>query len=85
MIPEGCYAAGWTYKDGKIVYPDLWMEDLEDNAVMQNQESKYNYDPFWDDDYYPYKAVGNDDVWFLKNHVGDWALPGPRVDVTNTN
>ena len=85
VIPEGCYAAGWTYKDGKIVYPDLWIEDLEDNAVMQNQESKYNYDPFWDDDYYPYKAVGNDDVWFLKNHVGDWALPGPRVDVTNTN
>ena len=85
VIPEGCYAAGWTYKDGKIVYPDLWMEDLEDNAVMEKQESKYNYDPFWDDDYYPYKAVGNDDVWFLKNHVGDWALPGPRVDVTNTN
>ncbi len=85
VIPDGCYAAGWTYKDGKIVYPDLWMEDLEDNAVMEKQESKYNYDPFWDDDYYPYKAVGNDDVWFLKNHVGDWALPGPRVDVTNTN
>ena len=83
-IPEDCYAAGWTYKDGKIVYPDLWMTDFVDNAQMLNQPSEYNYDPFWDNDYYPYKLIQNtDEVWFLKTHVGDWALPGELVDVIN--
>ncbi len=83
-IPAGSYAAGWTYKNGKIVYPDLWMNDFADNAQMLLQPSEYNYDPFWDNDYYPYRLVQTtDDVWFLKTHVGDWALPGELVDVIN--
>lgn len=82
-VPEGSYAAGWTYKDGKVVYPDLWMTDFVDNTTMESQTSEYNYDPFWDNDYYPYKLIQNTDVWFLKTHVGDWALPGELVDVIN--
>lgn len=83
-VPAGCYAAGWTYKNGKIVYPDLWMTNFVDNSQMLLQPSEYNYDPFWDNDYYPYRLVQTtDDVWFLKTHVGDWALPGELVDVIN--
>lgn len=83
-VPAGCYAAGWTYKNGKIVYPDLWMTNFVDNSQMLLQPSEYNYDPFWDNDYYPYKLIQNtDEVWFLKTHVGDWALPGELVDVIN--
>ena len=87
-IVDGSYAAGWTYKNGKIVYPDLGMDDLVANDTMRLQASEYNYDPFWDDDYYPYRTIQPQTttegaVWFLQNHVGDWALPGARVDVIN--
>ena len=66
------------------MYPDLWMTNFVDNSQMLLQPSEYNYDPFWDNDYYPYRLVQTtDDVWFLKTHVGDWALPGELVDVIN--
>ena len=61
------------------------MTDFVDNTTMESQLSEYNYDPFWDNDYYPYILIQNtDDVWFLKTHVGDWALPGVLIDIPNT-
>ena len=67
------------------------------NAAIGEQKSSYFYDEFWKNDYYPYPTIVSyykdatgaaadavKDVWFLKTHVGDWALPGELVDVVNT-
>ena len=86
------YFAGWTMNtEREIVYPNLWMADLADNTVLTNRGiTKYNYDPFWANDYYPFRTIAEmtgssaaQSVWFLKNHVGDWALPGIRADIVN--
>jgi len=78
--PAGRYSYRCDYCDDR----DLFFAGRSPDADHKN------YDTFWDQDVYPCKTIYelNDastdtDLWFLKEHVGDWAYPDYAAHLIN--